>query len=396
MPKHSKTLVKRKRFLWHPDDIDAYYSDDYFSDNDERYSLGRPRPTPMAQLMNLDLSEYELIRFYNSDSTPMLVAATGRTQEAQGFWMENVTKLAASNDALKEICMVFATMHLGHNHKNATFLLKNGMEHPKDEGFPADPSQIVGYSRLDEAVLEQLFIRFTNAVKVHIKQIEEMTIGNFESVLLSSVLIYLNAMSMGPYVPLFNFDGGADLFSLGRTISDLASIYSGLPANAPFYIDHELPLDEDRKKLPREEDLWAIIDFVDTDDELSAAEKKRIQRVLTSELRNLVYLFHMDAAGMSVSHIAAWCTFWTLDFHALLRKEQNTYALLFVCYWCGYAHMWHVLFWWGDRIQEDLLHLMEHLPKRVHHFLEWPLQSCSRFDINYIDLLSGKMRDLYL
>ncbi|KAG5363340.1 hypothetical protein CJU89_2510 [Yarrowia sp. B02] len=391
----NRTVVRRKRFLWHPDDIDAYYSDDYFSDDERESKTAKPRPVPLASLMNLDLSEYELLRFYNSDSSPLLVAATGKNTDAQGFWMANVTSLAASNPALKEACMVFATMHLGTNHKQATFMLKDGGEHPKDDGLP-DFSQVAGYSRLDNAVLEEMFVRFTRAIRAHKQQIMTMTVETAESVLLSSVLIYLNAMSMGPYVPLFNFDGGADLFGLGRTISDLTFIFTGEVASTPFYHNAGAQLEENREKLPREEDLWDIIDFVDTDEELTLPEKKRIQRILENELKNLVYLFQMDAIGMSVSHIAAWCTFWTPDFHELLRKEMNTYALLFVCYWCGYAHMWHVLFWWGDRIQEDLLHLMDHLPKRVHHFLKWPLESCTRFDINYIDLLTGKMRDLYL
>lgn len=392
----NKIAVRRKRFLWHPEDIDSYYSDDYFSDDERAVKIAKPRPTPLAHLMNLDLNEYKLIRFYNSDSSPLLVAATGQTKEAQGFWMENVTKLAASNDALKEACMVFAMMHLGHNHKNATYVLKDGMEHYKDEKTPPDLTQVIGYSRLDEMVLEKMFIRFTNTIKAHKQQIERMTLETSESVLLSSVLIYLIAMSMGPYVPLFNFNGGADLFSLGRMISDLTFLYTGNQPTTPFYHDHDVPLDEEREKLPREEDLWNIIAFVDTDEDLSSEEKKRIQKILTMELKNLVFLFHMDAVGMSVTHIAGWCTFWTPDFFTLLREEMNTYALLFVCYWCGYAHMWHVLFWWGDRIQEDLLHLMDHLPARVHHFLKWPLESCTRFDINYFDLLTGKMRDLYL
>ncbi|KAG5354416.1 hypothetical protein CJU90_6831 [Yarrowia sp. C11] len=390
-----KIAVRRKRFVWHPDDIDSYYSDDYFSDDDRVFKLGKPRPTPLASLMNLDLSEYELIRFYNSDSTPMLVAATGKTKEAQGFWMENVTKLASSNGALKEACQVFAIMHLGHNHKKSGNLLKNGSEHAKDAGLPSDLSQIIGYTRLDEAVMEEMFIRFTSTVKAHQKEIQNMTLETAESVLLSSVLIYLIAMSMGPYVPLYNFDGGADLFSLGRTISDLTFVFTGdKEQTSPFY--NEIDFEDDRVRLPREEDLWNIIAFVETDENLSELEKKRVQKILTAELKNMVFLFHMDSVAMSVSHIAAWCTFWTPDFHTLLREETNTYALLFVCYWCGYAHMWHVLFWWGDRIQEDLLHLKDHLPTRVHHFLEWPLKSCTRFDINYIDLLSGKMRDLYL
>lgn len=78
----NKITVRRKRFLWHPDDIDAYYSDDYFSDdNERRHKLFKPRPTPMASLMNLELGEYELLRFYKNDSSPLLVAATGKIRK---------------------------------------------------------------------------------------------------------------------------------------------------------------------------------------------------------------------------------------------------------------------------------------------------------------------------
>lgn len=392
----SRIVVRRKkRFLWHPDDINAYYSDgysdDYFSEDERAYKYGRPRPTPMASLLNLRLSEYELIRFYNNETTPLLVLATGRDAEAQGLWMSNVTKLANSNEALKEICMAFATMHLGHNRKTTTYLLKGGAEGAQGS---TDLTEVVGYTRLEEEVLEHMFVRLTNAVTAHKEQIRHLTVETYESVLLSSVLIYMLAMSMGPYVPLFNFDGGADLFSLGRSIHDLSFV---LADEVPtFNHSFDEPLNTEREKLPREEDLWAIIDFVDTDEELSSTEKRRIKNILTAELKNLIGLFIMDVEAFSVSHIAAWCTFWTPNFFTLLREEMNTYALLFVCYWCGYAHMWHVLFWWGDRIQEDLLHLKDHLPERVHHFLEWPLQSCMRFDINYVELLNGKMRDLYI
>ncbi|KAG5366924.1 hypothetical protein CJU89_1373 [Yarrowia sp. B02] len=389
----TKTVSIRKRFLWHPSDLDAYYSDDC---EERKYMYGRPRPTPMASLLNLELREYELIRFYNNESTPLLVATTGKDTEAQGLWMANVTKLNTSNKALKEICMAFATMHMGHNRKSARYVLKNGQEHPKSAGPPKDMRQVAGYTRLDDEVLQQMFIQLTSAAKAHQRQIQTMTLASYEAVLLSSVLIYLHAMSMGPYVPLFNFDGGADLFSLGRTIRDLSLVYSDkMEGRSPYYYNIDIDLGEKRAKLPREEDLWAIIDFVDTDEDLSRLEKRRIKRALTTELKNLIYLFHLDREAVSVSHIAAWCTFWTPNFYSLLREEANTYALLFVCYWCGYAHMWHVLFWWGDRILDDLLYLKDHLPERVHHFLEWPLQCCTRYDVSYIDLLSGKLRNLY-
>lgn len=392
----TKTVVTLKRLLWNSADPDAYHSKDYFSDGYRYYKYLRPRPTPMASLLNLKLSEYELIRFYNNESTPLLVAATGKNKEAQGLWMANATRLAPSNTALKEICMAFASMHMGHNRKKANYILKDGREHLKSAGPIKDPTEVAGYTRLEEAVLEEMFIRLTKAVRSHKMQILNMTLESYESVLLSSVLIYLHAMSMGPYMPLISFDGEVDLFSLGRTIHDLTFIFSNetQPSNPSEYdFEH---LDSDRAKLPREEDLWAMIRFVDTDVELSVAEKARVKYTLTAELNNLISLFHMDRESLSVSHLAAWCTYWTPAFFRLLRKEQSTYAILFVCYWCGYAHMWHTLFWWGDRIQEDLLHLKDHLPEHLHHFLEWPLKSCTRFDINYIDLLNGKMRKLYL
>lgn len=390
-----RTLVRRKRFLWHPDDIESYYySDDYFSDDDEdRAKMGRPHVTPMASLLNMDLSEYELLRFYNSDSSPLLVAATGDTQQKQGLWMANVQHLSTSNDALKQMCLVFASMHLGYNRNDSQYTMKGGIEHPKSEG-PPNPTEIAGYTRLSDDVLEGVMILYTNAIKAHNKQITEMTLETYESVLLSSVLIYLMSMGLGSLVPLINFDGGADLFSIGRSIHDLTFIYTGHKPSPVVMTDIEL--EKDRPRLPREEDLWDIIEFVDQDPDYSSAEKRRVKHILTTELKNLINLLALDINHHSVSHIAAWCTFWTPGFFELLRHDLNTYALLFVCYWCGYAHMWHVLFWWGDRIQDDILHLRDNLPERVHHFLKWPLKACTRFDISYVDLLSGKMRDLYV
>ncbi|KAG5356805.1 hypothetical protein CJU90_2156 [Yarrowia sp. C11] len=393
----TKTVVSRKRVLADMDD--CYYPKDHLSDLSSEeariYKYTRPRPTPMATLLNLKLSEYELMHFYNNESSPILVASTGKNEEAQGLWMANVTNLASSNEALKEICMAFATMHMGHNRKKAIYVLKDGSELPREA--QTDLTRVAGYTRLEEDVLEEMFLRFISAVKAHQIQIMEMTLESYESVLLSSVLIYLHAMSMGPYVPLFSFDGGVDLFSLGRTIQDLTFMYSDeIKPENPFNYDFDMDLTDERPRLPREEDMWAIIDFVDTDEGLCPFQKRAIKKVLTAELKNLINLFHMDREAMSVSHIAAWCTFWTPAFCKLLREEQNTYAILFVCYWCGYAHMFHVLFWWGDRIQEDLLHLKDHLPERVHHFLEWPLENCSRFDMSYLNLLNGKMREMYL
>lgn len=370
------TVVRRKRFLWHPDDIEKHYSDDFFSE-DEQPATGRPKPISMARMMDLSMSEYELMRFYSSDSTPLLEAATGDDRRYHSRWINSIITLAASNDALKQTCMGFATLHLGHSRSKSTYTLKNGFRHPKSCGAP-DMSLVSGYTKLEDKVLERVLQIYLAAIRGHNKQIVNMTSETYESVLLSGVMIYLLSMSLGSMVPVFDFEDGADLMSIGRSIAAIHSCYSNLlyPIKFPMALNTDC-------RLPREGNYWEIIDFVDEDGDYPEEEKARVKQVLTAELKNMKMLFSMDLELKSVTCLASWSVYWTPGFFQLLREEHNTYALLFLAQWCSYGHMWHVLFWWKDRVKDDLLYLKAHLPERVHQFFDGPLEVCSRFDVDY-------------
>ncbi|KAG5362837.1 hypothetical protein CJU89_1973 [Yarrowia sp. B02] len=333
------------------------------------------------------MTELELLRFYFHESDPVLCAASG---EQDSLWMGNIPSLSNRSPALKRAAMTFATLHLGKNRQAATYILEDGSVHTNADGRP-DMKQVAGYVPLQDRVIERILIEFTEALVAHKKEImsEEM---DCEAVLVTSVVIYLIAMSLGPLIPLANFDGGADLFSIVRNLRQITTIISGREAQAqpPFQAPSEGSI-----RLPKEEALWEIVELVELDVEYSPIEKRRVKAILTKEIHSLIQLLNMDIIYKGCSHFAAWCTYWQPEF-CELKEEANPYALMIICFYAAYTHMWHILFWWSDRSPEDVYYIMDHIPEEFHGYLHWPLEIIQTYEYTYEDLLSGKLREITL
>lgn len=344
------------------------------------------RPTSMAQVLGLSMSELELLRFYFQESSPILCAASG---EKDAIWMRNVPALSNRSPALKRAAMTFATLHLGKNSQKSTYLLHDGSEHPTSEGLP-DMHTVGGYVPLEDRVTERLLVEFTETLKEHKKELMESDMANCEAVLVTSVVIYLVAMSLGPLIPLANFDGGSDLFSIVRNLRMILTIITGHEQQSfpPFQAPAKGSI-----RLPKEESLWEIVDLVELNTEYTPTEKRRIKNILTKEINSLVQLLNMDITNHSVAHFSAWCTYWQPEFSEL-KSSANPYALMVICYYAAYTHMWHILFWWADRSSEDVLNIMDHIPGEFHGYLQWPLEIVQTYEYNYEDLLSGKLREM--
>ncbi|KAG5359660.1 hypothetical protein CJU90_5496 [Yarrowia sp. C11] len=363
-------------------------------DEDENRVLRRPlhrqklRPTSMAKVLGLNMTELELLRFYFHESSPILCAATGAKDST---WMGNVPTLSNRSPALKRAAMTFATLHLGKNRQAATYYLHDGTEHPTSQGRP-DMKDVAGYVPLQDRITERLLIEFTETLRAHKKEIMETNETNCEAVLITSVVIYLVAMSLGPLIPLANFNGGADLFTIVRNLRVITTIITGqeLQSHPPF----QAPA-EDSVRLPKEEALWEIVDLVDLNPEYSSIEKRRVKGILTKEINSLIQLLNMDIMNESVAHFSAWCTYWQPEF-CDLKEMANPYALMVICYYAAYTHMWHILFWWADRSAEDVYHIVDHVPEEFHGYLQWPMDIVQSYEYSYDDMLSGKLREVTL
>lgn len=346
------------------------------------------QPTSMAKVMGINLSELELLRFYYHESNPILCQACGSTDSV---WMANVPKLSGASPALKKAAMSFAMLHLGRNRQTATYLLNDGTEAPRSES-PPDMALVAGYVPLEEQVLEKMMVEFTAALVLHKKEIENMDETTSEAVLVTSVIIYLVAMSMGPLIPLVNFDGGADLFSITRFMRSILTIVTGQDMTP---LTPQAAYGEDRLRLPHEESLWEIVGLVDLNLDYSPLEKRRVKSVLTKEIYSLIRLLNEDANTGGVAHFSAWCTYWQPEFNQL-KVDFNPYALILICFYSAYTHMWHILFWWADRSLEDVHSIADHLPEELLGYVQWPLDIVTSYEYNYSDMLTGKLREMSL
>lgn len=370
------------------------YSLEETDDEDDDYTYGAPkhrhklRPTSMAKMLGLNMTELELLRFYFHESNPILCAASG---SKDSVWMGNVPSLSTRSPALKKAAMTFATLHLGKNRQTSAYLLDDGTTH-QASGVPPDMKAVVGYAPLHETIVEQMLIEFTEALRSHKQEILNSDENNSEAVLATSVIIYLVAMSLGPLIPLASFAGGADLFSIVRNLLMLTTIITGQePQSSPPF---QAP-PEDSVRLPKEETLWEIVELVELNTEYSPTEKRRVKGILTKEINSLILLLNMDTIHQSVAHFSAWCIYWHPEFLEL-KEKANPYALLIICYYAAYTHMWHILFWWADRSPEDVYHIVDHIPEEFHDYVQWPLEIVQTYEYTYEDMLSGKLREMTL
>lgn len=336
------------------------------------------RPTSMARIMGLSLNELQLLRFYNEKSHPMLKLATGVNDQV---WMGSVPGLASSSRALTKACMVFADMHLSHERNPYRYILQGNRPLLKTKGRPDNMKEVIGYSTLPEIVQERLLINFTEALTLLKAEIMELdTSAPDTTVMLTAVIVYLSAVSLHAYIPLVNFEkGGGDLFGVIRLIADMRALFLGNDAirQSPYPV----PL-VGRRYLPHENELWAITKLVKG----MGAKERYVRNALTREIYSLIELYNLDQTNNCGAHLPAWSIYWHPSFSEL-KNDLNPYALLLICFFCGYLHQYHALFWWGSRLQDDLHQIVDHLPEELLRYVQWPLSEVKNYEHNHMDWL---------
>lgn len=340
----------------------------------------------MALLLGLNYNQLELLRFYYLESVPVLCEASGRDVSQ---WLKNAPGLISQSQALKQACLVFASVHLSHVRKKSDYIVENNVQQTKDD--TPNMLSVKGYVPLSDWQMSHLLREFILLLKQHKKELQELSSPTYPSALATSVIIYIIAISLGPLMPLVNFDGGADLFQVTRNMMAITTdpqLGFVQPLQAPFFP----PSDVRRVLLPREEDLWGIVKLVDSST-ASDYDKRKLKFTLSCEIYSLLHLFHLDTKAHAVGHTGAWCNYWRSGF-VKLRRDLNPYALLLISYYCAYTHLFHQLFWWADRTVDTVYEIVEYLPAEFKRYAEWPLQMVRRFDYGIDDLLTGKLRKL--
>ncbi|KAG5360560.1 hypothetical protein CJU89_3637 [Yarrowia sp. B02] len=348
------------------------------SDEEDKPSIA---PVSMALLLGLSLHQLELLRFYHLESVPVLCEASGKDVSR---WLRNVG-LVSQSQALKQACLVFASVHLDHV-RSASSRSEHVSSSRQQLSLPDIPRNV----QLPDTSLAKLLTEFIVLLQQHRRELQNLSLTTYPSALATSVIIYTIAVSLGPLIPLVNFEGGADLFQVTRNVMAISTdplLGFSQPLQAPFF-----PPKGRRVLLPREEDLWGIVKLVDKSDH-SDYDKRHLKFTLTGEIYSLLHLFHLDTQFNSVGHTGAWCNYWRSGF-VKLRYELNPYALLLISYYCAYAHLFHQLFWLADRTTDTVFEIVEYLPEEFKKYAEWPLQMVRRFDYGIDDLLTGKLRKL--
>ncbi|KAG5355829.1 hypothetical protein CJU89_5542 [Yarrowia sp. B02] len=363
-------VVKRKRIL--DDDNDV-------SDNEE-YDHLRPqkiRATSMAKIMNLSQDELQHLHFYIENTNPILLLATG---SKDSLWMGAAPAMSMSSPALAKACQLFAEAHMYINQNPCRYLLEGEKPLPKAKGKP-NMSKVIGYVPLNDDQVEKLIVGFTDALKTLRREIETLDeTSNFDGVLIAAVIVSLCAMLAQRSIPLVNFNGTGDLFSVFRMINDIQAIYDlNLGRVSIENWVYQVPV-PNRHRLPHEEDLLKIVDLVEGVGE----EPRRVRGILNAAILTLEELYNLDMEGKCVTHLAAWSVWWQTGFLEL-KNAHNPYALLIICFWCAYVHNYHALFWWGDRIQEDLYCIVDQLPPHLIRYVEWPLSVVTNFEHDHLD-----------
>lgn len=324
------------------------------------------RPVSMQKILGLTHKKLELLKFYVSHASPLLVHVSGKKNAP---WMKSSVHLAKKSPALTAACLTFSQMMLYNLRNEYRYMLKGNVAHSKRLGVPKS-QKIVGYVPLTNKQEETLLIMFTDALaKLKHELINLDTTRNYNCVLIACVMVSMCSKAL-VMIPLLSFDDNeADIFGILRIIHDVLTLYMGQEvsnnAAAPLPSKHY---------LPRDDLLWKIPDLVRYD--------TKLKMCIAREIRTMTELYSMDVDGLSSAHLTAWSIYWHPDFLTYVRGK-NPYALLLICFYCAYVHRYHGLCWWKDRLQYDLQEIVDRLPKELKQKAWWPMQEVSNFEYDH-------------
>jgi hypothetical protein len=326
-----------------------------------------PHTCSMARLLDLSLPELELISEFTHHTHPEILKANAQPDLQ---WMGRPDLLASS----RSLKLAFL------------FLASSDLAQKKTQ-------QVVGrYPQMPVNTQERLLREFTNLLKwFKYESQEPNSLFRRDDILLpTAIYVYLCGLAIGPQLLPFFTSCRQDLAGLCNSIHNTHISFSG--EFQPPAVAYPVLPDRMRTLLPKEEDLWAIVDHVLVDENIpTMAERRHIRTVLSTEIYAMIELFNMDVAFRSISHLSSWCVFNTEKFN-LLRQEQNPYSTIVIAYYLAYCHLFHSWGWWRDRAQYDLYDVVEYLPDYYMEYVQWPLAVVESFEWTYEDLLDGKFR----
>lgn len=366
------------------------------------------RPTSMANLLGINLSELELVQFFNEHSLKNILKANDKRDIV---WISTAPQKMHSSAVIRKTCMFLASVDLSRRRVEARAEVERNErgrsmdqytwdeERSRDTscdtmmGSSSDESDDVTktvltlsiYTPIEEEVQEKLLEEFTTMLTMFRMDLEQHVTDDYLTMLLSATLLYVSALSLGPLVPILQ------LLSLARGIKLTHEVFSGDFTSTN--ICRPAPAVE-RKLLPREEDLWNLISIAGKSD-MPDDEKALVVDSLAQEINTMAEFYNMDLAGGCITHMSSWCVYTKPAFNLLLH-ECNPYALVFMAYYCAYVHLFHEFSWWRDRAVNDLWSIIDLLPDEFLHLVEWPIAACERWDCNHLDYLSGRFREMHI
>lgn len=357
------------------------------------------RATSMARMFDVDYADLELLRFYVEHTSPQLTKSCG---DADYCWVRSIPSMTVVNTALYKCVLTVASIHKAHMYLPEKYTydheyarerkrLRKHLEKRRDRENPGAPiklpppdmTKVTGYMKPNSQLLEKIVKAFTDALSGHRQSLVTLNASNQESILSTSVVIFMIALALGELIPLINFEGGADVIGVGRGVIELVFQLSAKDRMVLFPLP---PPNANRAFLPNEETLWQLI---------STIPDMGHRQLCSMELQQLIELYNLDVKHNGQSHLPGWATYISTGFLQATRAG-DPYCLVILGHYCAYAHMSHSFFWLRDRLSGDLESIIDVLPQEFHHYLEWPRQICARFDVSYQDLLSGKLREMTL
>lgn len=328
-----------------------------------------PHICSMAQLLDLSLPELELISEFTHHTHPEILRANSLPYIQ---WLGG-GHLIASSTALKQACL---------------FLVSSDLAQRK-----AKRDSKGRFSQIPFKIQERLLREFTNLLKWFKHDSQELTLSSARDDVLvrTAIYVYLCGLAIGPQLLPFFTSGNQDLaglcYSIQNTHVSLMGEFRSPIVNFPM-----LP-DKLRTKLPREEDLWAVMDHVMVDENIpSLKERRHIRAVISKEVYAMIELFNMDVMSQCISHLSVWSVFNNENFKSL-RREENPYSTIIISYYLAYCHLFHSFSWWRDRAQYDLYDVVEYLSDYYVKFVRWPLEVVESYQWTQKDLLSGRFRE---
>lgn len=357
------------------------------------------RPTSMARMFDVDFADLELLRFYVEHTSPQLTKSCG---DADYSWVRSIPSMTIVNAALYKCVLTVASIHKAHMYLPEKYTydheyarerkrLRKHLEKRRDRDNPSMPiklpppdmTRVTGYLKPNSQLLEKIVKAFTEALAGHRESLVTLNASNQESILSTSVVIFMIALALGELIPLINFEGGADVIGVGRGVIELVFQLSAKDRMVLFPLPPPMP---NRSYLPNEPVLWQLI---------STIPDMGHRQLCSMELQQLIELYNLDVKHRGQSHLPGWATYISGGFLQATRAG-DPYCLVILGHYCAYAHMSHSFFWLRDRLSGDLEAIVDVLPEDFHHYLDWPRRTCGRFDMNYQDLISGRLQKLTL